>query len=273
MSGTTGFFLWFYEGLNGLGGWFLFFLLALAGVIFLFYDAQKRRLPAAGWKLGIVLAACLLIPAIIFRFSSLETRASIANFSEPIFYLGLLGGVLPAVLAVGYYVTFQGLVGCPQGHTYDEVLHECPECNRINLKQSPRGPVGNNYGPGVTEIDPPSGGGRKRPSAPRYEPPEPVHPKAQAWLVAGNKSFQLNQGTTTIGRSTRNDIVLDGELTVSKEHAKIVEENGHFKLVDLASTNGTFLNGHALKKQVFLDADDEIRFGTELTLRFVNSNK
>ncbi len=199
-------------------------------------------------------------PGIIVRQQS-GNPCIIANFSNRL-YLGLLGGVLRPFWRWRYgYI--QGLVGCPQGHTYDEVLHECPECNRINLKQSPRGPVGNNYGPGVTEIDPPSGGGRKRPSAPRYEPPEPVHPKAQAWLVAGNKSFQLNQGTTTIGRSTRNDIVLDGELTVSKEHAKIVEENGHFKLVDLASTNGTFLNGHALKKQVFLDA--EMKSGSELT--------
>ncbi len=257
---TTNFYEWFYNGLSGLGGWFLFFLLALAAVIFVLYDTQKRHLPAIGWKMGTILAACLLVPAIIFRFSSLETQVSIANFAEAIFYLGLLGGVLPAVLAVGYYVTFQGLTGCSQGHVYDDNLRQCPECNRINRQQTPPPP-----------LLPPDHDDRRggKPGNDKYEAPRPKKPKAGAFLSSGNRTYQLFKGTTTIGKSTKNDIVLD-DGTVSREHAKIVEDNGHFKLIDLGSTNGTYVNGHVLKKQRYLEPDDEIGFGPEIKLRFIN---
>jgi len=51
-QGTNKFFEWYFYGLGGIGGWVLFFLLALAATIWLFYDSLKRRLPATGWKIG-----------------------------------------------------------------------------------------------------------------------------------------------------------------------------------------------------------------------------
>src|SRR5690242_5362660 len=48
--------------------------------------------------------------------------------------------------------------------------------------------------------------------------------------------------TTTIGRDSDNDIVLD-ELTVSRCHALLFTRAGHIAIMDLESANGTFVNG------------------------------
>jgi len=45
----------------------------------------------------------------------------------------------------------------------------------------------------------------------------------------------------TIGRSSDNDVVLR-DFSVSRHHAKIVEEDGKFRIVDLESTNGVRVN-------------------------------
>ena len=129
MPATNSFYVWFYYGLSGLGGWFIFLLLALAAVIWLLYDSANRRLPALGWRMGVILTAALLLPTILYRFTVdplTPTTSPLAPFSESIFYLGILGGVLPLVLAIGYFVTYQGMVGCPNGHVYEAILGKCP---------------------------------------------------------------------------------------------------------------------------------------------------
>src|SRR5690606_11171364 len=138
MTATDSFFAWFYSGLNGLGGWFVFLLVALAAAIWLFYDSASRRLPTLGWRLSVVLTAALLIPAMLYRFSGSETQLSLSPFVEWIFYLGLLGGLVPLVLAIGYYITYQGIVGCEHGHIYESRFAECPECSRRALDLAAR---------------------------------------------------------------------------------------------------------------------------------------
>jgi len=251
MTATDAFFQWFYTGLSGLGGWFIFLLLALAADIWLLYDSQKRRLSAFGWRMAAILLTALILPAMIYRLSGAETQLSLAPFIELIFYLGLLGGVLPPVLAVGYYVNFRGMAVCSQGHTYEIALGQCPECASSRV---PSPPFQGGYPPPV-----------QQPAAPL---PPPL-PKAQAWLVtADGRNYQLNQGETTIGRSAQNDIQLsDG--TVSKLHAKIIERNGHFHFYDLGSANGSRVNGHLVRKAELLEADDNIQLGDNTHLRFL----
>lgn len=260
MTATNAFFNWFFVGLKGLGGWFLFFLFGLVASIVVSYDSQRRRLPAFGWRLAVWLTAALVLPAMFYRFASGDTRASLEQFREFIFYLGLLGGVLPPVLAVGYFITYQGLVGCPQGHMYEAALDECPECARQRLAVMPPAPP-----PTPTPV------GSTSPAAAAVAPPPSNKPKAPAWLVASDgRSYQLYQGETTIGRSSRNDIVLK-DSTISKQHAKVVERNGRFWLYDLGSTNGTRLNGRLLREPTLLEPDDEIQFGDHVRLRFVTT--
>jgi pSer/pThr/pTyr-binding forkhead associated (FHA) protein len=50
------------------------------------------------------------------------------------------------------------------------------------------------------------------------------------------------RGTTTVGRDSANDIVLD-ELTISRCHAVLFVRPEGSVLIDLDSTNGTWVNG------------------------------
>ncbi len=123
MSFTNPFLNWFFFGLNGIGGWYLFFLAALGATVWVFYHSIKRRLRAAGWKIGLILTIMLTLPAIIFHFTFNPTNPDIsplAPFIEPIFYLGILGGIFPLALAIGYFVTFDGLERDPSGFLFEK---------------------------------------------------------------------------------------------------------------------------------------------------------
>ena len=63
-------------------------------------------------------------------------------------------------------------------------------------------------------------------------------------LGAGTRptSIELSRNVQTIGRSASNDIVLP-DPSVSKHHAQVVQEEDGWRLMDLESTNGTFVNG------------------------------
>ena len=73
------------------------------------------------------------------------------------------------------------------------------------------------------------------------------------------KEVQLTKDRTTLGRRPYNDIVIDN-LAVSGEHAVIQIVEGEAILEDLNSTNGTYINGKAIKKQP-LQNNDSIEIG------------
>lgn len=70
----------------------------------------------------------------------------------------------------------------------------------------------------------------------------------------------LTQGRVTIGRDKSNDLVLAAE-SVSGFHAALIVEGGSCALIDLGSTNGTYVNGERLSGKKELKAWDLIRFG------------
>ncbi|RMH40164.1 MAG: FHA domain-containing protein [Deltaproteobacteria bacterium] len=57
----------------------------------------------------------------------------------------------------------------------------------------------------------------------------------------GPREFTFDKGEVTIGGMKDNDVVLPDE-TVSRYHCKIIQEETGYVLVDLHSTNGTFIN-------------------------------
>jgi pSer/pThr/pTyr-binding forkhead associated (FHA) protein len=61
-------------------------------------------------------------------------------------------------------------------------------------------------------------------------------------------SVALDREATTIGRSSENDFVLDS-AAVSKNHARVLRENGVFYVEDMGSTNGLRVNGRPLAPQ------------------------
>lgn len=73
------------------------------------------------------------------------------------------------------------------------------------------------------------------------------------------KEVQLTKDRTTLGRRPYNDIVIDN-LAVSGEHAVIQMAGSEVFLEDLNSTNGTYINGKAVKKQL-LQHNDTIEIG------------
>lgn len=63
------------------------------------------------------------------------------------------------------------------------------------------------------------------------------------------------------------DLVLN-DISVSRIHAKLTEENGQVYVQDCNSTNGTYVNGVLLEKEekIPIEADDEIRIGRIILL-------
>ncbi|MEY2545838.1 MAG: adenylate cyclase [Verrucomicrobiota bacterium] len=81
-----------------------------------------------------------------------------------------------------------------------------------------------------------------------------------AWLESNGETFTI-QGNCTIGRTPTNCVVLDSPK-VSRRHAVInVQSIGEFWLIDLGSSNGTFLNHRRLPQPVRLSDRDEISIG------------
>jgi pSer/pThr/pTyr-binding forkhead associated (FHA) protein len=71
--------------------------------------------------------------------------------------------------------------------------------------------------------------------------------------------FLLDQPVTSAGRHPRSDIFLD-DVTVSRRHVEFRLENGQFRLVDLDSLNGTYVNREPVDSAVLVDRD-EIQIG------------
>ena len=70
----------------------------------------------------------------------------------------------------------------------------------------------------------------------------------------------FNKPEVTIGRVQGNDIVLP-KGNVSKRHARIVLKDGKFIIVDLKSTNGTYVNGRKITSPLVVKDSDKIYIG------------
>ena len=73
-------------------------------------------------------------------------------------------------------------------------------------------------------------------------------------------TFLLDQGTTTVGRSTEGDVFLD-DVTVSRKHAIFERRAGGAWFVrDVGSLNGTYVNGEQVD-ETKLASGDEVQIG------------
>ena len=227
--------IWYFAG-----GWWLFLLVALISTIWLLYDSGKRQLQATGWRIASVLMTALMLPTImIFMADTLDAFLSLILYWDLIFFLGVIGSILSFVISVAYFVTFQGQTGYePPVQGGPVVIERSPTPERAKVKQ------------------------RKQKE------------KVNAWLITRDgRNYQINAGRTSIGRSSRNDIKIEGDGTVSGQHARIEEQNFHFSLIDMGSTNGTRVNGHRVQGPMLLHPDDEIQLGDNSHLQFVTSKR
>ena len=72
--------------------------------------------------------------------------------------------------------------------------------------------------------------------------------------IAGSQ-FALGSGTTTAGRHPDSDIFLD-DVTVSRRHAEIDAGAEGFRVRDVGSLNGTYLNQERIEEAPLADGDE-----------------
>src|SRR6266853_1613667 len=66
------------------------------------------------------------------------------------------------------------------------------------------------------------------------------------------KRLEFDKPEVTIGRVQGNDIILP-KGNVSKRHSRIVLKDGKFIIVDLKSTNGTYVNGRKITSPLVIE--------------------
>ena len=83
------------------------------------------------------------------------------------------------------------------------------------------------------------------------------------------QEFVLDKNDITIGRTANNDIVIDN-MAVSTHHATVHLKIGGAVLIDMDSTNGTFVNDQKINRHILQDGDS-IGIGKHQIIFFTTS--
>jgi pilus assembly protein CpaF len=81
------------------------------------------------------------------------------------------------------------------------------------------------------------------------------------------RSMDFDKAEITVGRVQGNDIVLP-KGNISKRHSRLVVKDGKFIIMDLQSTNGTYVNGKKIAQPQVVKASDKIYIG-DFTLQIL----
>ena len=68
------------------------------------------------------------------------------------------------------------------------------------------------------------------------------------------QQFVMNKNKIEIGRRPNSDIVLT-DASVSSMHAQIIKDGEHWKVLNLLSSNGTFVNSEKIAEKVIVEGD------------------
>lgn len=89
-----------------------------------------------------------------------------------------------------------------------------------------------------------------------------VHKVSSKYHKAG-ESQQIIVDQIELGRDPRCQVRFDESFTtVSRRHAAIVKDGDNWKLVQLSKVNSTYLNGHKVQNEWYLQNGDEIQLST-----------
>ncbi|MBC7898188.1 MAG: FHA domain-containing protein [Cytophagaceae bacterium] len=72
--------------------------------------------------------------------------------------------------------------------------------------------------------------------------------------------YDLDSPRVTIGRGAHNDVSINDE-SVSEYHAKLQRRENAWYVLDLESTNGTYVGGQRVSDEVKLTSGEDVRFG------------
>jgi pSer/pThr/pTyr-binding forkhead associated (FHA) protein len=143
-------------------------------------------------------------------------------------------------------------VYCPEcGFQNPEAANYCSKCGALLVKEEPGDETTQTFTP--DELADEDG------------PLEELATEGPALVVrsGGGRAgeyFTPQSDRTTIGRSPDCNIFLD-DVTVSRKHAVLIEENGQVSIEDLGSLNGTFVNRKRIDAPTRLQSGDELQVG------------
>ena len=106
---------------------------------------------------------------------------------------------------------------------------------------------------------------------PRYEDPRPVLATLESRNEGPAKGTQYPVRTPLahVGRGAHNDVRLQDE-SVSETHAKLQRRDDGWYVVDMGSTNGTYVAGTRITGERRLDGSPDLRFGG-MKMRFTEA--
>jgi hypothetical protein len=97
------------------------------------------------------------------------------------------------------------------------------------------------------------------------------HASSVCWLLDRGRQISLKVGLNSVGRLPDNDVVID-DATISRRHCAIVVHSDlSVELLDIASKNGTTINGRKLAGSAKLKDGDEIVLCDRKLLFVMNS--
>lgn len=286
------------QGFSWLYSWGMYlFLIATLGILtWIFFDSivKNKDQQALVPRLLSMVGFFLIFPAFIFRFTGnadgVHTLVRMAGEPGAPYYAGpinwnvnwlvrgygpmiamiaLVGMVISIVALVIYGSTVQRskveiggmggtMFGQNLGNRMDDLERKMSEVQRANVS-APSAPIpSNSYSPRAqngTIID------RKPQAATIIDLPKSGDTITVQSGSGRGTIYDLPTDDVVVGRDPNSFIsVNDGK--VSSKHLKLVfEGNGAWSILDLGSTNGTYLNGSRVSGQARLTDGDSIKIG------------
>lgn len=89
----------------------------------------------------------------------------------------------------------------------------------------------------------------------------------------GSRYLVSGADPTVVGRGSASDVKLEGNTNISRTHVQVRRVGTSFEVVDLGSSNGTFVQGRRLSKgqAASVRLGEEFKLANEV-LRFVESS-
>jgi len=169
----------------------------------------------------------------------------------------LLGAVIPCPNCAELGITGQFCLSCGTQIIATQEQRRCPQCGAA---QRPGAVFCSRCGASLLSVS--------STNTPRYQP----HFVCFDELGRESIACIIDRQEINIGKTLDNHFVIEDPL-VSKRHARIVwDPNNGYMLVDLQSTNGTFVNGKRVMQAVLRDGF-EVRFGKATFIFRLNQSR
>lgn len=206
----------------------------------------QQRLPiiAGGW----------LIASLLHAF--FNALLDVTDHVGPIFLPVILLAMMALFLVVRSRIHFHRETSPHrQGTMVLRLSAECPKCKRLGLAGATCTRCGTALPEGIEIVEAkavPASAESSLDTRPHFTTQTETGREQIAWI--------LNEDEITVGRTLNNQFVIE-HPSVSRRHARIAATRNGYELIDLNSSNGTFVNGERIRQTLLLNGC-EVRFGS-----------